>query len=261
MPLWDKIKAKTQKIKDNSIKTWGSVKEKAVEVTKKVAKKVEDTAEKVVEWANKIKNDKAQLSNRLSEESPYKPNNSNSVNDFATIVSRYIKETGPIFDEFENQFIEIYSEQLIGLLDLLNLGADKEIIKMTIEDGKKSLKDTMKKHLNKRVNISDYKFISIIEMPKGILKNEKLNTFIYEVLIESRDLFCEKLREVLKNDHDFILNHFKNKNELLKNAINASLNDLQNAEMLASKDENIKKEEILKSSIVMCQCEYVINKV
>jgi hypothetical protein len=254
MGLWNKIK-------DKSKKTWGKVKETAVDVTKNVAKKIEDTAEKVVKWANRIKEDKALLINKISQEHSYKPTDIPSVVDIATIVSQYIKESGPVFDRIENQYIEIYSEQLITLLNLLDIGAETEMIKMKIDDDKICLKGVMKKHLNKRVNISDHEFISIIEMTIGISKNEKVNTFINKVLIESRDLFCQRLKEVLKSNHDFIRNHFKNKIDLLEKGMNASLNDLQNAETLASQDKNKKKEEILKSAFFICQCEYVINKI
>jgi hypothetical protein len=248
------------KVKDKSKDAWGKVKEKTKEVTKKVARKIEEAADKMEKWADKITQNKTILTNKVSEEGSYTINNIHSVVVNATIVSQYINQNSPIFDEIENQYIEIYSDHITELLDIPFLDADKEIIKSKL-DGKESLKGTMKNYLNKKVNISDYEFKGIIEMKSGRNKEEKVDAFISKVLIESRDLFCQRLREVLKNDHDFIRSHFRNKIDLIEKAMNSSLNDLQNAETFASQGESIKKEEILKSSVIMAQCEYVINKV
>lgn len=253
MGLWNKVK-------DKSKEAWGKVKEKTIEVTKKAAKKIEETADKVVKWADKITQNKKNIINTIKEEDAYIENNIHSVKDNATIISQYINQNSPIFDEIETQYIDIYSDQFIELLDIPFMDADKEKIKSKINDGKKYLKGTMKNYLNQKVNISDFEFINIIEMKSGKKKEEKVDAFISKVLIESRDLFCKRLREILISDHDFIRNHIKNKIELLEKAMNASLSDLQNAEIIANKDESTQKEEILKKSVTMAQCEYVINK-
>lgn len=261
MGLWNKAKEKYEKAKEKAIVVYEKAKEKTIEVTKKAAKKIEETADKVVKWADKITQNKKIIISTIKEEGSYIKNNTHSVKDNATIISHYINQNSPIFDEIETQYIDIYSDQFIELLDIPFMDADKEKIKSKLNDGKKYLKGTMKNYLNKRVNISDFEFISIIEMKSGKKKEEMVEAFISKVLIESRNFFCKRLKEVLISDHDFIRNHFKNKIEILENGMNASLNDLQNAEALASHDENKQKEEILKSAFVMCQCEYVINKI
>jgi hypothetical protein len=244
---------------------WSSLKSAASKVLDIGKKAAVAAGNKLQEWGEQLskKFDKATLSyaKTIGEESQYSVNNTRSIIDINTEISKYVKEIETIADEIEKKCIKECNSYYMDVIEFFeNSNADIELsaLHSYINETRESLNGLLKTLISKKVSTNNKECVAILELQPGADKIGKMEKFQKKVFKECLAEMCERINYVILKQNTFIKNHFDNISKAIENKHNTMMEDFENLENISKSNEDIKMQEILKHHMIVAYCDYIL---
>jgi hypothetical protein len=237
-------------------------------VVDKVGKVVDKAVDKGREFYKKAKdyftgtraaND--ELVKEVQKQREYSNRDSSTVDIYAKLTTEYQNKMKSFSEELEQQCIEFYVRHFEAFIEGLEKEGDKSKVQSIVKEGEKKLNGTIKNYINKKVSIDNFEFKSIIEKPSDYNKKNEMNDFQERISVQARDLFCRKLEEICKKQNDDIQAYFNSQINDLKTKNQKIIEEFEQLQKITTQDESEKNSELIKRSVIIAGCDYILNKI